>query len=119
MDFFHDFSRLFSFQTRHEQSGKFSLVNFPVDRHVTRGLGSDFAGCLFLGVLASVDNVVLNLLQPRGIAALNRLSRLRSYCNFFFFVVLTFNEVDDDWRSDARVFDELDRNYPFESWIGA
>ena len=47
IDFFHDFSRLFSFQTRHEWSGKIPFVNFPVDCYITHGLGLDFAQPFF------------------------------------------------------------------------
>ena len=117
MYFLHYFSCFFSFETRHKWSGEFPFVNFAVHCHVALGLCSDFAGCTFLGGQLPVDNIVSNCLKPWGIAAVIRFLRLRLYRNFFFLVILTFYEVDDDWWSDARMLDELDWNYPFKSQV--
>ena len=115
MYFLHYFSRFFPFQTRHKWSGESPFVNIAIHCYVVRGLRSDFAGCPFLGGQLPVDNVVSICLQPCGIAAVIRLLRFSLYRNFFFLVIFTFYEVNDDWWSDARMFDELDQNYPFKS----
>ena len=118
MYFLHYFPRLFSFQARQEWSGESPFVDFAVHCYVACGLCSDLASCPFFGGQLPVDNVVSNRLKPWGITAVIRLLRWWWYRNFFFLVVLTLYEIDNDWGSDTRMFDELDRNYPFESWIG-